>query len=92
MCVGQLGSLLPHVVVPSILAAFLIPEWQLSGAQAGLLAGSGAAGAWALGVALDAAGGPQSSSAWMAAFSVLAAGIMLGPLALYWSRRETPQP
>jgi hypothetical protein len=42
MCVGQLGSLLPHVVVPSILAAFLIPEWHLSGAQAGLLAGSGA--------------------------------------------------
>jgi len=46
----------------------------------------------ALGMALDAAGGPQSSSAWMAAFSVLAAGIMLGPLALYWSRRKTPQP
>jgi predicted MFS family arabinose efflux permease len=44
MCVGQLGSLLPHVVVPSILAAFLIPEWHLSGAQAGLLAGSGAGG------------------------------------------------
>jgi len=44
MCVGQLGSLLPHVVVPSILAAFLIPEWHLSGAQAGLLVGSGAAG------------------------------------------------
>src|SRR6266851_4987992 len=44
MCVGQLGSLLPHVVVPSILAAFLIPEWHLIGAQAGLLAGSGAAG------------------------------------------------
>jgi predicted MFS family arabinose efflux permease len=44
MCVGQLGSLLPHVVVPSILAAFLIPEWHLSAAQAGLLAGSGAAG------------------------------------------------
>ena len=31
-------------MVPSILAAFLIPEWHLSGAQAGLLAGSGAAG------------------------------------------------
>jgi MFS family permease len=44
MCVGQLGSLLPHVVVPSVLAAFLIPEWHLSGAEAGLLAGSGAAG------------------------------------------------
>jgi predicted MFS family arabinose efflux permease len=44
MCLGQLGSLLPHVVVPSILAAFLIPEWHLTGAQAGLLAGSGPAG------------------------------------------------
>ena len=44
MCVAQLGSLLPHVVVPSVLAAFLIPEWHLSGAEAGLLAGSGAAG------------------------------------------------
>ena len=51
-----------------------------------------ALGAWALGVALDAAGGPQNSSAWMAAFSALAAAILLGPLALYWSRRETPQP
>jgi predicted MFS family arabinose efflux permease len=49
-----------------------------------------AAGAWALGVALDAAGGPQSSTAWTAAFSVLAAGILLGPLALHWSGRETP--
>lgn len=37
MCVGQLGGLLPHVVVPSILAAFLIPEWHLTGAEAGLL-------------------------------------------------------
>src|SRR3954462_15635009 len=44
ICMGQLGSLLPHVVVPSTFAAFLIPEWHLSGAQAGLLAGSGAAG------------------------------------------------
>ena len=43
-CAWAAGSLLPHVVVPSILAAFLIPEWHLSGAQAGLLAGSGAAG------------------------------------------------
>ncbi len=44
MCAGQLGSLLPHVVVPAILAGFLIPEWRLSGAEAGLLSGSGAAG------------------------------------------------
>jgi predicted MFS family arabinose efflux permease len=50
-----------------------------------------ALGAWALGVALDAAGGPQNSLAWMAAFSVLAAGVLLGPLALMWSRRETIQ-
>ncbi|OKO80834.1 arabinose ABC transporter permease [Bradyrhizobium sp. NAS96.2] len=45
-----------------------------------------ALGAWALGVALDAAGGAQSASAWTAAFAVLAFGILLGPLALYWSR------
>jgi len=51
-----------------------------------------ALGAWAIGVALDATGGPQNSTAWMAAFSVLAAGILLGPLALFWSRKETPQP
>ncbi|XSC46487.1 hypothetical protein ACF1BQ_012105 [Bradyrhizobium sp. RDT10] len=79
----------------------------MSGTQAGLLAGSGASatiamhstvgfslsalGASAVGIALDAAGEPQSSTAWMAAFSVLAAGILLGPLALYWSRREMPQ-
>ncbi len=44
MCLGQLGSLLPHVAVPSVLAQFLIPEWHLSGAEAGLLAGSFAAG------------------------------------------------
>ncbi|WP_192855936.1 MFS transporter [Tardiphaga robiniae] len=44
MCLGQLGSLLPHVVVPSILAQFLIPEWRLTGANAGSLAGSYAAG------------------------------------------------
>jgi hypothetical membrane protein len=51
-----------------------------------------ALGAWAVGVALDAAGGPLSASAWMAAFSVLAAGILLGPAALYWSRKMTAQP
>jgi predicted MFS family arabinose efflux permease len=50
-----------------------------------------ALGAWAVGVALDLAGGPLSASAWMAAFSVLAAGILLGPLALYWSRTAAPQ-
>jgi hypothetical membrane protein len=51
-----------------------------------------ALGAWGVGVALDAAGGPLSASAWTTAFSVLAAGILLGPVALYWSRMATPKP
>jgi predicted MFS family arabinose efflux permease len=46
-----------------------------------------ALGAWAIGVALDEAGGTASASAWTAAFTVLAFGILLGPLALYWSRK-----
>jgi hypothetical membrane protein len=50
-----------------------------------------ALGAWGVGVALDLAGGPLSANAWMAAFSVLAAGILLGPVALYWSRTAVPQ-
>jgi predicted MFS family arabinose efflux permease len=47
-----------------------------------------ALGAWSLGIALDVAGGPLNASAWLTAFSVLAAGILLGPLALYWSRMK----
>jgi hypothetical protein len=50
MCLGQLGSLLPHVAVPGIMAEHL-------------------------------------ASGWLAAFAVLAAGVPLGPLALWWSRR-----
>jgi len=46
-----------------------------------------ALGAWGTGVALDVAGGPMSASAWLAAFSLLAVGILMGPLALLWSRR-----
>ena len=49
--------------------------------------GMSAAGAWGTGVALDAAGGPMSSSGWMAAFALLSFSILLGPLALWWSRR-----
>jgi predicted MFS family arabinose efflux permease len=49
--------------------------------------GLSAVGAWAAGVALDAGGGPSSASGWTAAFSLLAVGILLGPLALWWSRR-----
>jgi predicted MFS family arabinose efflux permease len=49
--------------------------------------GLSAAGAWAAGVALDAGGGPASPSGWLAVFAVLAAGVLVGPLALWWSRR-----
>jgi predicted MFS family arabinose efflux permease len=38
MCVGQVGNLLPHVVVPAIMAQHLMPPWGLSAAQAGLMA------------------------------------------------------
>jgi MFS family permease len=50
-----------------------------------------ALGAWAIGVALDLAGGPSNPTAWMAAFTVLGAGILLGPAALYWSRTRQLQ-
>jgi predicted MFS family arabinose efflux permease len=47
--------------------------------------GLSAFGAWAVGVVLDAAGGPAKPSAWLAMFVLLASGILLGPLALIWS-------
>jgi predicted MFS family arabinose efflux permease len=49
--------------------------------------GASAVGAWLVGVALDAAGGPASPSAWTTAFLLLGASILLGPLALYWSAK-----
>src|SRR5437588_350608 len=49
--------------------------------------GLSALGAWGMGVALDWGGGPDSTAAWFTAFTLLAAGILLGPLALWWSRR-----
>jgi predicted MFS family arabinose efflux permease len=50
--------------------------------------GLSALGSWGVGLALDVAGGPQSGTAWLTAFAVLAAGILFGPLALYWSRKQ----
>ena len=44
MAAAQLGSLLPHVVVPAVMPSHLIPEWGLSYAEAGLMAASYAAG------------------------------------------------
>src|SRR5436190_3005141 len=44
MCLGQVGNLLPHVVVPAIMAQHLMPLWDLSAAQAGLMASAFAFG------------------------------------------------
>lgn len=49
--------------------------------------GLSAFGGWAVGAAIDAAGGAASASGWLAAFAVMGAGILFGPLALWWSRR-----
>jgi hypothetical protein len=48
--------------------------------------GLAALGGWGAGVALDAAGGPGKASGWLALFVLLAAGILLGPVALWWSQ------
>jgi hypothetical protein len=50
--------------------------------------GLSALGGWGAGVALDAAGGPSRPSAWLAMFTLLAAGVLLGPLALWWSKER----
>jgi hypothetical protein len=50
--------------------------------------GLSAAGAWGMGAMLDAAGGPMSASGWLAGFVLLAAAILLGPAALWWSNRK----
>jgi predicted MFS family arabinose efflux permease len=44
MCIGQVGNLLPHVVVPAIMVQHLIPLWDLSSGEAGLMAGAYAIG------------------------------------------------
>lgn len=50
--------------------------------------GLSAMGGWAVGFAIDAAGGSANPWGWTAAFMVMGAGILLGPLALWWSRRS----
>jgi MFS family permease len=44
MCLGQLGNLLPHVAVPAVMPQHLMPLWNLSGAQAGMMASAFAFG------------------------------------------------
>lgn len=48
--------------------------------------GLSAAGAWVTGLALDFAGGPQSAQGWLLVFLVLGAGVLMGPIALFWAR------
>jgi hypothetical protein len=48
--------------------------------------GLSALAGWTVGVALDAFGGANSPQGWFAGFAVMAAGVSLGPLALWWSR------
>ena len=49
--------------------------------------GLSALGAWAAGVTLDLAGGPDAAAGWLAVFALLGGSILLGPLALWWARR-----
>ena len=50
--------------------------------------GLSALGAWGMGVAIDSAGGPNFERAWLAGFSLLAAATLIGPLVLWWSRKD----
>jgi hypothetical protein len=50
--------------------------------------GLSALAGWSVGLALDAFGGAGSTQGWLAGFAVLAAGVALGPLALWWSRAD----
>ena len=50
--------------------------------------GLSALGGWGAGIALDAAGGPGQPAGWLALFALLAAGVLLGPIALRWSQRD----
>jgi hypothetical protein len=49
-------------------------------------------GAWAVGVAIDAGGGPQAANGWLAGFALMAVAIFLGPVALWWSRQAPAPP
>lgn len=91
MCIGQVGSLLPHVVVPAVMVGHLIPLWGLSNAEAGLLASSYAAGYMlavpVLGSLTDRIDarwlllvGALSSAAATIAFGLLAQGLLSGML------------
>jgi predicted MFS family arabinose efflux permease len=74
------------------MAANAVPEYR--GATMALHStvgfGLSGVGAWAVGVAIDAGGGPQDARGWLAGFALMAVAIFLGPVALWWSRRTAP--
>lgn len=91
MCAGQVGCLLPHVVVPAVMVGHLIPVWGLTNADAGLLAACYAAGYMAavplLGALTDRIDarrlllvGATSSAAATIAFGLFAQGLVSGML------------
>jgi len=41
-------------------------------------------GPFAIGITLDAAGGAMAPGAWAYAYAVMALGVLVGPLALWW--------
>jgi MFS family permease len=53
--------------------------------------GLSAVGGWAAGMAIDLGGGIDKGSGWMGAFLIMAAGGLLGPIALRWSERPAKQ-
>ena len=71
------------------MAANAVPEYR--GATMALHStvgfGLSGVGAWAVGVAIDAGGGPQNANGWLAGFALMAVAIFLGPVALWWSRQ-----
>ncbi len=62
MCIAQVCNLLPHVVVPAIMAQHLMPLWHLSAAQAGLMASAYAFGYMLAVPVLDSAHGSPGCS------------------------------
>lgn len=91
MCVGQVANLLSHVVVPGVMAQYLIPLWNLSAAEAGVMASAYSVG-YMLAVPLlmtltdryDARlillGGSALMGAATIAFGVLASGLISATL------------
>src|SRR6478609_11092053 len=107
MCLGQVGNLLPHVVVPAIMAQHLMPLWGLSAAQAGLKALADRlpvgdisrsvtlyTGSFSIGVGLSflVAQLVADGYGWPAAFFVTGAGPLIMIFVCLWLAPRKPPP